>query len=77
VRRAWSRRAATSASALEYTHSCVADLEANVDVSGVRACVDGIYRIHDLDHRLTKRGGFRTSIQVRQPQGGAGKDTRA
>lgn len=61
---------------IEIVGNALAEPEANVDVSGVRAGVDGTYRIHDLDHRLTKRGGFRTSIQVRQPQGGAGKDSR-
>lgn len=61
---------------IEIVGNELAEPEANINVSGMRAGVDGTYRIHDISHRLTKRGGFVTSIQVRQPQDGAGKDKR-
>lgn len=61
---------------LEIIGNEFAEPEANISVSGIRSGVDGTYRIHSLDHRLSKRAGFVTTVQIRQPQGGAGKDKR-
>jgi len=44
-------------------------------VSGCRSGVDGSYRIEGVNHELS-RGGFTTSLELRQPKGTAGKDTR-
>ena len=45
-------------------------------VSGTRAGVDGAYRIEAVTHNLTRGGGFVTTLELKQPQGGAGNDTR-
>lgn len=45
-------------------------------VSGTRAGVDGAYRIEAVTHNLTRQGGFVTTLELKQPQGGAGNDTR-
>ena len=45
-------------------------------VSGVRAGIDGEYRITSVTHSLTRSGGWTTSLELKQPQGSAGKDDR-
>lgn len=45
-------------------------------VAGTRAGVDGSYRIEAVTHTLTRGGGFVTSLDLKQPQGGAGSDAR-
>lgn len=54
-----------------------AEPEAICNISGVRPGVDGGYRIATVGHDLTKGGGFSTTLDVKQPQNGAGIDTRA
>lgn len=49
---------------------------AEVILSGYRDGVDGTYRANSVSHSLDKSGGFVTSIELRQPKGGAGKDGR-
>ncbi len=44
-------------------------------VSGCRPGVDGTYRIDTVNHEYS-RGGFTTSLELRQPKGEAGKDSR-
>lgn len=44
-------------------------------VAGARPGVDGVYRIEGVDHRYS-RGGFTTGLDLRQPKGEAGKDSR-
>lgn len=53
-----------------------AEPEANCTLSGVRPGVDGTYRVHSVSHRLSKKSGFVTTLELRQPQDGAGKDKR-
>ena len=50
--------------------------EGSCIVSGVRAGVDGSYRIDGVRHELTRSAGFLTSLELKQPGGGAGTDSR-
>ena len=43
-------------------------------VSGTRSGVDGSYRIEAVTHTLTRAGGFVTTLELKQPQQGAGTD---
>lgn len=45
-------------------------------VSGVRPGVDGTYRIDGVTHQLTRGSGFVTHLDLKQPEGGAGSDSR-
>ncbi|WP_420408710.1 phage late control D family protein [Hoeflea sp.] len=53
-----------------------AEPEAECSVSGFRPGVDGTYRIHSVTHKVGKSGGFETTLELRQPKGGAGVDSR-
>lgn len=53
-----------------------AQVEGAFVLSGARAGVDGDYRITGVDHRASRSGGSTTSLTLKQPQGGAGKDER-
>jgi hypothetical protein len=46
-------------------------------VSGVRPGVDGTYRIDGVNHQLNRASGFVTHLDLKQPQGDAGTDSRA
>ena len=54
----------------------VAEPEAICNLSGVRPGIDGSYRIGSVKHKLSKGGGFNTDLDIKQPQGGAGVDSR-
>lgn len=56
--------------------NAAAEPEAEAHVSGFRSGVDGTYRIHSVSHSVSKSGGFTTSLELRQPKGGAGTDKR-
>lgn len=49
--------------------------QANCSVSGARPGVDGSYRIKTAHHTVS-RGGWGCSVEVEQPQGTAGSDSR-
>jgi hypothetical protein len=46
-------------------------------VSGVRPGVDGTYRIDGVNHQLSRDAGFVTHLDLKQPQGDAGTDSRS
>jgi len=54
----------------------LAEPEAICNVSGVRPGIDGGYRISSVTHSLSKSSGFTTEVSLREPQGGAGVDSR-
>ena len=45
-------------------------------IAGTRPGVDGAYRIEAVTHTLTRAGGFVTTLDLKQPQQGAGSDDR-
>lgn len=45
-------------------------------IEGTRPGVDGAYRIETVNHTLSRGGGFVTSLELKQPQDGAGGDER-
>lgn len=53
-----------------------AQAEAMLSLSGTRSGVDGSYRIVTVSHKADRTGGATTSLELRQPTGGAGKDHR-
>ncbi len=50
--------------------------EALVILSGARPGIDGTYRIETVTHEFSRGSGWVTRLDVKQPQGEAGKDTR-
>ncbi len=53
-----------------------AQAEAPFILSGTRPGVDGTYRIVSVRHKASRSGGSTTSLELKQPEGGAGKDSR-
>lgn len=53
-----------------------AQAQAPCIVSGVRAGIDGTYRIASVTHTYTRDGGWVTACELEQPQGNAGTDSR-
>ncbi|WP_395175528.1 phage late control D family protein [Roseibium alexandrii] len=53
-----------------------AEPEAICTTSGVATGADGSYRIDAASLRLSKKSGFTTTVTLRQPQDGAGVDSR-
>jgi len=54
-----------------------AQAEGTLILVGTRPGIDGTYRIDSVQHDLTRGGGFTTSLELKQPSGGAGEDGRA
>lgn len=54
----------------------LAEPEALCMISGVRPGIDGSYRISSVTHKISKGSGFQTDLDLRQPQDGAGVDSR-
>jgi phage protein D len=53
-----------------------AQAQAPCYVTGVRAGIDGEYRIKSASHAYTRGGGWITTCELEQPQGSAGTDGR-
>ncbi|MCL4674447.1 MAG: hypothetical protein KJZ59_00020 [Pararhodobacter sp.] len=53
-----------------------AQAEAPFMLSGARPGVDGTWRIVSVSHKASRYGGSTTSLELKQPQGSAGKDGR-
>lgn len=53
-----------------------AQAEGTVTLSGARPGIDGTYRIVGVTHKASRSGGATTSLEIKQPQGEAGKDIR-
>lgn len=53
-----------------------AEPEALCQISGIRPGIDGSYRISSVKHKLSKGSGFQTELDLKQPQDGAGVDSR-
>jgi phage protein D len=56
--------------------NALAEPEAICTLSGTRPGIDGSYQINSVSHKISKGSGFTTSINLKQPKNGAGKDTR-
>lgn len=50
--------------------------EGNVILEGARPGIDGTYRIEGVQHDFSRSSGWTTKLDVKQPQGEAGKDNR-
>ena len=53
-----------------------AQAEAMFELSGARAGIDGSYAIESVKHQASRSGGSTTTLGLKHPQSGAGKDTR-
>ena len=53
-----------------------AQAEGTLILAGARPGVDGTYRIASVRHAAERSGGATTSLEIRQPQGTAGRDER-
>lgn len=53
-----------------------AQAEAECELIGARAGIDGTYRVESVTHKLTRGGGWTTDLELKQPKGEAGKDSR-
>lgn len=53
-----------------------AQAEGTFVLTGARPGVDGTYRIVSVTHKATRSGGATTSLEIKQPGQGTGKDTR-
>lgn len=53
-----------------------AQAEGTFLLEGAREGVDGTYRIASVRHRASRSSGSTTSLEIKQPAGGAGRDER-
>ena len=56
--------------------STIPQPEGNVILIGARPGIDGTYRIDGVQHDYSRKSGWTTKLDVKQPQGDAGKDKR-
>jgi hypothetical protein len=54
-----------------------AQAEGTFVLTGARPGIDGTYRIVSVTHKATRSGGATTSLELKQPSGSAGTDSRA
>jgi len=54
----------------------LAQAEAECELVGARPGIDGTYRIESVTHKYTRGGGYTTDLDLKQPKGEAGKDSR-
>jgi phage protein D len=54
-----------------------AKAEGTLVLKGTRPGIDGTYRITGVTHKIDRSGGAETTLEIKQPQGEAGKDERA
>lgn len=53
-----------------------AQAQATCMVAGIRAGIDGMYRITQATHNFSRENGWTTMLDIENPQGDAGSDTR-
>lgn len=75
-RKSQSNREAGGGS-VELTLTLEAQAEALFALSGARPGVDGTYRIETVTHKASRSGGATTRLELKEPQDGAGKDSRS
>lgn len=51
-------------------------VEGQCRIAGARPGIDGLYLIETVKHSANRNGGATTSLDLKQPGGGAGEDTR-
>jgi hypothetical protein len=56
--------------------SFLAQAEGRCKLQGIREAVDGVYVISAVDHEASRDQGYECTLEVKQPQDGAGKDSR-
>ncbi|WP_062111166.1 phage late control D family protein [Aureimonas sp. AU40] len=54
-----------------------AQAEGTLVLTGARDGIDGTFRIVSVNHKADRAGGALTSLEIKQPGGGAGRDSRA
>jgi phage protein D len=59
------------------TGNVLAQPEGICVIAGARPGVDGTYRVDTVVHELSRPSGFTTTLHVKHPGGGAGRDGRA
>ncbi|GGF38145.1 hypothetical protein GCM10011321_31340 [Youhaiella tibetensis] len=68
------REAGSGTVELDLTVDAVA--EGQMTIENARAGVDGTYRIESVKHKASRGGGATTTLELKEPAGGAGKDKR-
>lgn len=68
------REAGSGTVELDLTVDAVA--EGQMTIEKARAGVDGTYRIESVKHKANRSGGATTTLELKEPGGGAGKDGR-
>lgn len=61
---------------VEIIGNALAEPEAKFTIRGARPGIDGEFVIDSVSHSLSKGDGFKTSLSLKRPDGGAGTDTR-